>query len=76
MLSIRLKRMGTKKRPYYRVVVSDSRKRPTGRALAEIGTYHPGEDPAVVKLDLEATRSWMARGARPSDTVRSLIPRG
>jgi small subunit ribosomal protein S16 len=75
MLSIRLKRMGTKKRPFYRVVVSDSRKRPTARCLAEVGTYDPGFEPARVKLDTEQVRAWMAKGARPSDTVRSLIPR-
>ena len=75
MLAIRLKRTGTKKRPFYRVVVSDSRQRPTGRSLAELGTYDPGSQPATVKIDVEAIRAWMGKGAQPSDTVRSLLGR-
>jgi len=75
MLSIRLKRVGAKKRPFYRIVISDSRKRPTGRSVDEIGTYDPGPEPPVVKIDADKARSWMAKGARPSDTVRSLLRR-
>jgi small subunit ribosomal protein S16 len=75
MLAIRLKRMGTKKRPFYRLVVSDSRKRPTGRALAEVGVYDPFAEPALVRIDRERIRDWMKRGARPSETVRSLLGR-
>lgn len=75
MISIRLKRMGTKQRPFYRIVVSDSRKRPTGRSLDELGTYDPGPNPPLVKLDKDKASAWMARGARPSETVRSLLGR-
>ena len=76
MVSIRLKRMGTKKRPFYRVVVSDSRKRPTARCLAELGSYDPGAEPARVHIDADKIKAWIARGARPSDTVKSLLGRG
>ena len=75
MLAIRLKRMGTKKRPFYRVVVSDSRRRPGSRALDEIGVYDPIQKPTLLRLDRERVKHWMDRGARPSDTVRSLIGR-
>ena len=75
MLSIRLKRMGAKKHPFYRVVISESTRCTSGRCLAEVGSYDPGRNPAVVKLDLETIKTWMARGARPSDTVRSLLGR-
>ena len=75
MLAIRLKRMGTKKRPFYRVVVSDSRKRPTGRSVEEIGTYDPRSDPPAVRIDKDKARQWIEKGAQPSDTVRSLLKR-
>lgn len=75
MLAIRLKRMGTKKRPFYRVVVSDSRKRPTGRSIDVLGYYNPLPDPPVVRLDRDRAQAWLDRGAQPSDTVRSLIKR-
>jgi len=73
MLSIRLKRMGSKQRPVYRIVVSDSRKRPTGRAVEELGSYDPRSNPPVVRLDRERAAAWLAKGAKPSDTVRSLL---
>ena len=73
MLSIRLKRMGAKKRPFYRLVVSDSRLRPTGRAVDEVGLYDPRSNPITLRLDKEKIDAWLARGARPSDTVRSLL---
>lgn len=75
MLAIRLKRVGTKKRPSYRVVVSDSRQRPTARALAELGSYEPLRNPAAVKVDMESLKAWIAKGACPSDTVASLLRR-
>ena len=75
MLAIRMKRMGAKKRPFYRVVVSDSRLPPTGRAVAELGIYDPRTDPVTVRLDTEKINAWIAKGAQPSDTVRSLLKR-
>ena len=75
MLKIRLRRMGTKKDAFYRVVVSDSRFTPNGRFLENLGTYDPGTDPATVKLDVARIESWISKGAHPSDTVRSLLGR-
>jgi small subunit ribosomal protein S16 len=75
MLSIRLRRTGTTKRPYYRVVVADSRSWRDGRFVEVLGHYDPRRDPAVVKIDAERAQHWIARGAQPSDTVRSLLKR-
>ena len=73
MLSIRLRRTGTTKRPYYRVVVADSRKPRDGRFVEVLGHYDPRQDPVVVKIDAERASYWMGKGAQPSDTVRSLL---
>ena len=73
MLSIRLRRTGTTKRPYYRVVVADSQAWRDGRFIEVIGHYDPRRSPAVVKLDAERAQLWISKGARPSDTVRSLL---
>jgi small subunit ribosomal protein S16 len=70
---IRLTRKGTKKKPFYRIVVADSEAPRDGKFLEIIGTYNPLTDPAEVKIDPERLRVWLDRGARPSDTVRSLI---
>jgi small subunit ribosomal protein S16 len=70
---IRLKRMGAHKRPFYRVVVSDSRSPRDGRFIEEIGTYNPLTTPAEVKLDSAKALKWLADGAQASDTVRSLF---
>jgi len=75
MLSIRLRRTGTTKRPYYRVVVADSRMTRDGRFVEVLGHYDPRPDPAVVKINGERAKFWMDRGARASDTVRSLLKR-
>jgi small subunit ribosomal protein S16 len=75
MLSIRLRRTGTTKRPYYRVVVADSRAWRDGAFVEVLGHYDPRRDPAVVKIDVERARYWIAKGAQPSDTVRSLLKR-
>jgi small subunit ribosomal protein S16 len=75
MLSIRLRRTGTTKRPYYRVVVADSRMTRDGRFVEVLGHYDPRRDPAVVKIDSERASYWMGRGAKASDTVRSLLKR-
>jgi small subunit ribosomal protein S16 len=73
MLAIRLRRMGAAKKPHYRVVVADSRDWRDGRFLEILGHYDPRQNPAVVKIDAEKAREWIAKGARPSDTVRSLL---
>ena len=73
MLSIRLRRTGTTKRPYYRVVVADSRKPRDGRFVEVLGHYDPRRDPVVVKIDAERANYWMGKGARPSETVQSLL---
>jgi small subunit ribosomal protein S16 len=75
MLSIRLRRTGTTKRPYYRVVVADSRAWRDGRFVEILGHYDPRRNPAIVKIDAERARYWISKGARPSDTVRSLLKR-
>ncbi len=72
-VKIRLKRMGAKKAPFYRVVVADSRFPRDGRFIKEIGTYNPLTDPATVKIDLEEANKWIATGAQPTDTVRALL---
>ena len=74
-VKIRLKRVGGKKEPYYRLVVTDSRSPRDGRFIEEIGSYNPGTEPAQVKIDEEKALAWMAKGAQPSDTVRSLFAR-
>ena len=76
MVKIRLKRMGMKKAPFYRVVVSDSRTPRDGRFIEEIGYYNPVEDPAVIKFDEERAKYWLSTGAQPTDTVRGLLKKG
>ena len=73
MLKIRLRRMGSKKDPFYRVVVSEGAIAPTGRFIDIVGTYDPRTDPATVKLDLAKAEDWIRKGAHPSDTVKSLL---
>ena len=73
MLAIRLRRTGSTKRPYYRVVVADSREPRDGRFVEVLGHYDPRRDPAVVKIDAERAQYWIGKGAQPSDTVRSLL---
>lgn len=72
-VSIRLRRMGSKKRPYYRVIVTDSRMPRDGRFIEVLGYYHPIEKPAKVSLDEDKVFLWLERGAKPSDTVASLF---
>ncbi len=72
-VKIRLKRMGAKKAPFYRVVVADSRFPRDGRFIEEIGTYNPLKEPAEVNIDVEAAQKWIKNGAQPTDTVRSLL---
>ncbi len=73
MVKIRLKRMGTTKRPVYRLVVADSRSPRDGRFIESIGFYDPLPDPAVVRIDSERVQLWLKRGARPSDSARQLL---
>ena len=73
MVKIRLRRMGAKKNPYYRVVVADSHFARDGRFIEEIGTYDPLTEPATVKIDMERAKYWIANGAQPTDTVRGLL---
>jgi small subunit ribosomal protein S16 len=75
MLSIRLRRTGSAKKPYYRVVVADSRAWRDGRFVETLGHYDPRRNPAVVKIDAERAQYWITRGAKPSETVRSLLKR-
>lgn len=75
MLSIRLRRTGSTKRPYYRVVVADSRNWRDGRFVEVLGHYDPRKNPAVVKIDTERAKAWIGKGAQASDTVRSLLKR-
>lgn len=72
-VKIRLKRMGSKRNPFYRVVVADARAPRDGRIIEQIGTYNPVVDPVEVKLDEEKALNWMSNGAKPSDTVRNLF---
>jgi len=72
-VKIRLRRMGAKKAPFYRVVVADSRYPRDGRFIEEIGYYDPTKEPSVVKIDGEKVKKWLQNGAQPTDTVRSLL---
>ena len=72
-VKIRLKRIGAKKNPYYRVVVADSRSPRDGKFIEEIGTYDPMAEPAVVKIDADKAATWLKNGAQPTETVKSLL---
>ncbi len=73
MVKIRLRRMGAKKAPFYRVVVADSRYPRDGRFIEEIGTYDPRQNPAAINIDVERAQAWIRTGAQPTDTVRDLL---
>lgn len=72
-VKIRLRRIGAKKAPFYRIVVADSRFPRDGRFIEEIGYYNPLEEPSVVKVDAEKAKAWIANGAQPTDTVKVLF---
>ncbi len=72
-VKIRLRRMGAKKTPFYRIVVADSRYPRDGRFIEEIGYYNPMEEPSVVKVDVEKAKKWIENGAQPTDTVRKIL---
>ncbi len=73
MVKIRLRRMGAKKAPFYRIVVADSRYPRDGRFIEEIGTYDPVADPVVLKVDAERAQAWIKTGAQPTETVKALL---
>ncbi|MDR3278805.1 MAG: 30S ribosomal protein S16 [Oscillospiraceae bacterium] len=73
MVKIRLRRMGAKKNPFYRVVVADSRSPRDGRCIEEIGTYNPLTSPSEIKINTERAAYWIKNGAQPTDTVRALL---
>ncbi len=72
-VKIRLRRIGAKKAPFYRVVVADSRYPRDGRFIEEIGYYDPTKDPAVVNIDNDKAKEWIGKGAQPTDTVKALL---
>ena len=72
-VEIRLRRMGAKKNPFYRIVVADSRYPRDGRFIEEIGTYDPLKTPADVKIDADKAKQWIANGAQPTDTVKDIL---
>ena len=73
MVKIRLRRMGAKKAPFYRIVVADSRYPRDGRFIEEIGTYNPNTDPSEFKIDEELAKKWLTNGAQPTDVVAKLL---
>ena len=73
MVKIRLRRMGAKSAPFYRVVVADSRYPRDGRFIEEIGTYDPRVNPAAIKVDAERAQAWIKTGAQPTETVKALL---
>ena len=73
MVKIRLRRIGQKKAPFYRVVVADERSPRNGRFIAEIGTYDPSKDPAAFTIDMDEAKKWIANGAQPTQTVANLL---
>ena len=72
-VKIRLRRMGQKKRAYYRIIVADSNSPRDGRCIDEIGTYDPNQDPSVYKVDEEAAKKWLANGAQPTEVVAKIF---
>ena len=72
-VKIRLRRMGQKKAPFYRIIVADSRSPRDGRFIEEIGTYDPSTDPSTFKVDVEAAKKWLANGAQPTEMVGEIL---
>ncbi len=73
MVKIRLRRMGAKKAPFYRIVVADSRYPRDGRFIEQLGTYNPLQEPVEIKVDVERAQAWIKTGAQPTDTVKRLF---
>jgi len=72
-VKIRLRRMGAKKKPFYRIIVADSRSPRDGRFIEELGTYDPLKEPSEIKVDAEKAKQWIANGAQPTETVKALL---
>ena len=72
-VKIRLRRMGAKRAPFYRVIVADSKSPRDGKFIEELGTYDPMKDPAEIKIDVEKAQQWIQNGAQPTDTVKALL---
>ena len=72
-VKMRLRRMGQKKAPFYRIVVADSRSPRDGKFIAEIGTYDPTREPSVIKFDEEAAKKWLSNGAQPTEAVSKIL---
>lgn len=72
-VKIRLKRLGAKKAPFYRIVVADSRTPRSGKSIDEIGYYDPTKEPVVININADAAKKWLTNGAQPSDTVKALL---
>ena len=72
-VKMRLKRMGYKKHPFYRVIVADARSPRDGKFIAEMGTYDPNQEPSVIKINEEEAKKWLANGAQPTETVAKLL---
>jgi small subunit ribosomal protein S16 len=73
MVKIRLKRMGAKKKPFYRIVIADQRSPRDGKFIEEIGTYNPLTNPSEIKVDADKAKKWLKNGAQPTDTVKKLL---
>ena len=73
MVKIRMKRMGMKKKPFYRIIVADERSCRDGRRIDEVGIYNPVSNPVELRIDVEKAKEWMKKGAQPTDTVRALL---
>ena len=72
-VKIRLRRMGAKKKPFYRIIVADSRSPRDGRFIEELGTYDPLQEPSLIKVDAEKAKKWIENGAQPTETVKALL---
>lgn len=72
-VKIRLRRMGAKKAPFYRIIVADSRSPRNGKFIEEIGYYDPTKEPSVIKVDTDKAKQWIANGAQPTDTVKKIL---
>ena len=72
-VKIRLRRMGAKKAPFYRIVVADSRYPRDGRFIEEVGTYDPTKEPTMISVDTDKVKKWLSTGAQPTDTVKSIL---
>ena len=73
MVKIRLKRLGAKKSPFYRIVVTDAREPRDGKAIAELGIYDPTKNPSLLNVNIEDAKKWISNGAQPTDTVKALL---